>query len=48
VEGVSTVGTSLTPDFWRLSAVLLVISTAITFVVSALLDMLAVRLRHGV
>lgn len=39
-------GTSLTPGFWRLFAVLLVISTAITFVVSALLDVLAVGLRQ--
>lgn len=39
-------GTSLTPDFWRLFAVLLVISTAVTFVVSAVLDALAVRLQR--
>ncbi|MEU5047363.1 hypothetical protein [Streptomyces griseorubiginosus] len=40
-------GTSLTPDFWRLFAVLLVIFTAATVVTSALLDALIVRmLRH--
>ncbi|MET7695712.1 hypothetical protein ABZT06_48990 [Streptomyces sp. NPDC005483] len=42
-EEVSFVGTSLTPDFWRLFAVLLVIFTAITFVVSAALDVLVLR-----
>ncbi|WP_328766647.1 hypothetical protein [Streptomyces sp. NBC_00286] len=31
-------GTSLTPEFWRLFAVLLVISMAVTFVLSAALD----------
>ncbi|WP_328643222.1 hypothetical protein [Streptomyces canus] len=36
-------GTSLTPEFWRLFAVLLVISMAITFVLSAALDALALR-----
>ncbi|MFE7761052.1 hypothetical protein [Streptomyces sp. NPDC057438] len=36
-------GTSLTPEFWRLFAVLLVISTAVTFVLSAALDALALR-----
>jgi hypothetical protein len=41
------VGTSLTPDFWRLFAVLLVIFAAVTVVMSALLDALIVRmLRH--
>ncbi|WP_406411517.1 hypothetical protein [Streptomyces sp. NBC_01614] len=35
--------TSLTPGFWRLLAVLLVISTAVTFVVTALLDALALH-----
>ncbi|WP_107100883.1 hypothetical protein [Streptomyces graminilatus] len=39
-------GTSLTPDFWRLFAVLLMIFAAATFVVSAVLDTLVVRLRH--
>ncbi|QFQ98090.1 hypothetical protein F9278_19835 [Streptomyces phaeolivaceus] len=39
-------GTSLTPDFWRLFAVLLVISAVATFVVSAVLDTLVVRLRQ--
>ncbi|MFF7648126.1 hypothetical protein [Streptomyces canus] len=40
-------GTSLTPDFWRLFAVLLVIFTAVTVVVSAGVDALVVRLlRH--
>jgi hypothetical protein len=38
-----TVGTSLTPDFWRLFAVLLAVSATLTFVVSALLDALYVR-----
>lgn len=37
-------GTTLTPDFWRLFAVLLVIATAVTFVVSAVLDALALRM----
>jgi hypothetical protein len=37
------VGTSLTPEFWRLFAVLLMISTAVTFVLSAALDALALR-----
>jgi len=42
------VGTSLTPDFWRLFTVLLVIFAAATVVVSALLDALIVRMaRHG-
>ncbi|MDQ0766742.1 hypothetical protein [Streptomyces canus] len=36
-------GTSLTPEFWRLFAVLLVISMAVTFVLSAALDALALR-----
>ncbi|MCC9711311.1 hypothetical protein E4N62_42505 [Streptomyces sp. MNU76] len=36
-------GTSLTPDFWRLFAVLLAVSATLTFVVSALLDALYVR-----
>ncbi|MFC8432438.1 hypothetical protein [Streptomyces sp. NPDC057253] len=41
-------GTSLTPDFWRLFAVLLVIFAAVTVVVSAVLDALVVRmLRHS-
>lgn len=35
--------TSLTPGFWRLLAVLLVISTAVTFVVTALLDALVLH-----
>lgn len=43
LEGVLLVGTSLTPEFWRLFAVLLVISMAITFVLSAALDALALR-----
>ncbi|MFJ5260098.1 hypothetical protein ACIQAC_06435 [Streptomyces sp. NPDC088387] len=38
-------GTSLTPD-WKLFAVLLVISAAITFVVSAVADALVVRLQQ--
>lgn len=36
-------GTSPTPEFWRLFAVLLVISTAVTFVLSAALDALTQR-----
>ncbi|WP_051135643.1 hypothetical protein [Streptomyces sp. 351MFTsu5.1] len=40
-------GTSLTSDFWRLFAVLLVIFAAATVMTSALLDALIVRmLRH--
>lgn len=38
-------GTSLTPDFWKLFGVLLVISMAVTFVMSAALDTLVVRLQ---
>ncbi|MFF6783692.1 hypothetical protein [Streptomyces sp. NPDC012510] len=37
------VGTSLTSEFWRLFAVLLVIFTAATFVLSAALDALVLR-----
>ncbi|MFR0354620.1 hypothetical protein [Streptomyces sediminimaris] len=36
-------GTSLTPEFWRLCAVLLVIAMAVTFVLSAALDALYLR-----
>ncbi|MGW3115761.1 hypothetical protein ACWDBW_01195 [Streptomyces sp. NPDC001107] len=36
-------GTSLTPEFWRQSAVLLVIAMAVTFVLSAALDALVLR-----
>lgn len=36
-------GTSLTPEFWRLFAVLLVVSMAVTFVLSAALDALVLR-----
>jgi hypothetical protein len=43
MEGVCIVGTSLTPEFWRLFAVLLVSSMAATFVLSAALDALALR-----
>ncbi|WP_078629351.1 hypothetical protein [Streptomyces sp. 142MFCol3.1] len=39
-------GTSLTPDFWKLFAALLAISTAATFVVSAALDALVLRLQR--
>ncbi|MFJ4200838.1 hypothetical protein ACIP2Y_14580 [Streptomyces sviceus] len=39
-------GTSLTPDFWKLFGVLLVVSMAVTFVVSAALDTLVVRLQE--
>ncbi|GCB42902.1 hypothetical protein [Streptomyces sp. NL15-2K] len=36
-------GTSLTPEFGRLFAILLVSSMAVTFVLSAVLDALALR-----
>ncbi|MEE1759207.1 hypothetical protein [Streptomyces sp. SP18BB07] len=36
-------GTSLTPDFWRLFAVLLLLSATLTFVLSTVLDALYVR-----
>jgi len=36
-------GTSLTPDYWRQFAVLLVIAMAVTFVLSAVLDALYLR-----
>ncbi|MCX4672373.1 hypothetical protein OG453_37910 [Streptomyces sp. NBC_01381] len=39
-------GTTLTPDFWRLFAVLLVSAMAVTFVVSAALDALVLRLQR--
>ncbi|NUO43164.1 MAG: hypothetical protein HOV82_14090 [Streptomyces sp.] len=39
-------GTSLTPEFWRLFAVLLMISVAVTFVMSAALDALVARLQQ--
>jgi hypothetical protein len=39
-------GTSLTPEFWRQSAVLLVIAMAVTFVLSAALDALYLRARQ--
>jgi hypothetical protein len=47
-EGVGTVGTSLTPEFWTMFAVLLVVAVGVTFVATATLDALAVRLlrRH--
>ncbi|MFI6409873.1 hypothetical protein [Streptomyces sp. NPDC050548] len=38
-------GTTLTPEFWRQFAVLLVIATAVTVVVSAALDALVLRIR---
>ncbi|MBK3576421.1 hypothetical protein JHN63_21915 [Streptomyces sp. MBT65] len=38
-------GTTLTPEFWRQFAVLLVIATVITVVVSAALDALVLRMR---
>ena len=43
---VGTVGTTLTPDFWRLFTVLLVIAMAVTFVASAVLDALALRMQR--
>ncbi|MFF4505082.1 hypothetical protein [Streptomyces sp. NPDC001401] len=36
-------GTSLTPEFWRQSAVLLVIAMTVTFVLTAALDALVLR-----
>lgn len=39
-------GTSLTPEFWRLFAVLLVIAMAVTIVLSATLDALYLRRRR--
>ncbi|KPI07479.1 hypothetical protein OK074_0189 [Actinobacteria bacterium OK074] len=41
-------GTSLTPEFWQLFALLLVAAMGVTFVLTAALDALAVRLlrRH--
>ncbi|GHB89530.1 hypothetical protein GCM10010306_100870 [Streptomyces umbrinus] len=39
-------GTSLTPEFWRQSAVLLVIAMAVTFVLSGALDALVLRSRQ--
>ncbi|WP_427924208.1 hypothetical protein [Streptomyces sp. cg40] len=38
-------GTTLTPEFWRQFAVLLVIATALTVVVGAALDALVLRMR---
>ncbi|XUL91705.1 hypothetical protein ACQ86D_38120 [Streptomyces galilaeus] len=38
-------GTTLTPEFWRQFAVLLVIATAVTVVVGAALDALVLRMR---
>ncbi|MFD4560114.1 hypothetical protein ACFWP5_38355 [Streptomyces sp. NPDC058469] len=38
-------GTTLAPEFWRQFAVLLVIATAVTVVVSAALDALVLRMR---
>lgn len=35
--------TSLTSEFWKLFAVLLVVAVAVTFVLSAVLDALALR-----
>jgi len=42
---VDTVGTTLTPEFWRQFAVLLVIATAVTVVAGAALDALVLRMR---
>lgn len=38
-------GTTLTPEFWRQSTVLLVIATVATAVLSAALDALVLRMR---
>ena len=43
-RGERTVGTSLTPEFWRLFAVLLVAAMGVTFVLTAVFDALALRL----
>jgi hypothetical protein len=43
-KGVRAVGTSLTPEFWRLFSVLLVAAMGVTFIATAALDALAVRL----
>lgn len=43
---MSTVGTALTPGFWRLFVVLLVGAMAVTFVVSAALDALVLRMQR--
>jgi hypothetical protein len=40
------VDTSLTSEFWKLFAVLLAVSTAVTFVLSAVFDALALRTRR--
>ncbi|MDW8803787.1 hypothetical protein P1P68_02965 [Streptomyces scabiei] len=40
-------GTSLTPEFWERFAVLLAAATAVTTVLTASLDALAVRLLRG-
>jgi len=40
------VGTTLTPEFWERFAVLLVAAMAVTFVLTALFDMLVVRLTN--
>jgi len=42
---VDTVGTTLTPEFWRQFAVLLVIATVATAVLSGVLDALVLRMR---
>ncbi|MCI3928868.1 hypothetical protein [Streptomyces sp. AN091965] len=39
-------GTSLTPDFWRLFVVLVVTSAVVTVIVGAALDALVVRQRQ--
>ena len=46
-EEARAVGTSLTPEFWERFTVLLVVAIAVTVVLGAALDTLAVRLlRH--
>jgi hypothetical protein len=40
---VSTVGTTPSPEFWRLLAALLVIAMAVTVVAGAVFDVLALR-----
>lgn len=39
-------GTSLTPEFWRLFAVLFVVAVAVVFALATALDALVLRLRR--
>jgi hypothetical protein len=42
-KGARAVGTTLTPEFWERFAVLLVAAMSVTFILTAALDALAVR-----